>query len=405
MGFVSKSDALASIKMRVQSNHGANYTIFEAYVGTDPFTSKPTRKYARTEAKLKEKLKEFYDALSTGGEAGATLTRYQIMDAKEAIDLLKQHGSQMRLVDCVTAALGVSAAAPVSPSISVCEAFDRYTEATKAKSESYRKDIRLHIGKWVLHIGKDTPLSNVTAVAVKKYLMDTIYKHDNVGSWVTYNNNLGTIKTFISWCSSIEQKLLPADPLDGMKKLVIPYRQPDYMKAEDVRKLFIYLWEHRNIKMWETDLAYAILSFLCGMRQSEIDRVRLGEAAIKINLVEKFIRVGIPKGVSKGIRPRTFAIPEQALAWMLAFDFMGAVVRKNRYFRRHLTWAADDANIKMPKNAGRHTFITMFEAVHHNESALTAIVGNTDDVRAKSYNGVELRSEGEAYFKILPPTA
>jgi len=47
----------------------------------------------------------------------------------------------------------------------------------------------------------------------------------------------------------------------------------------------------------------------------------------------------------------------------------------------------------------------MFEAVHHNESALTAIVGNTDDVRAKSYNGVELRSEGEAYFKILPPTA
>jgi integrase len=177
------------------------------------------------------------------------------------------------------------------------------------------------------------------------------------------------------------------------------------MKAEDVEKLFNILWERRADTMWAADLAYAILSFFCGMRQSEIERIRLGESAVKISLDEKFIRVGLPKGVSKGIRPRTFTIPEQALAWMRAFDFASIVMRKNTRFRRHLTWAADDAKIKMPKNAGRHTFITMFEAVHHNESALTAIVGNTDDVRAKSYNGVELRSEGEAYFKILPPVA
>ena len=90
---------------------------------------------------------------------------------------------------------------------------------------------------------------------------------------------------------------------------------------------------------------------------------------------------------------------------MTAFDFMDGAATRNTKFRQHLVEAAEAAKVKLPKNAGRHTFITMFEAVHHDANALTAIVGNTDDVRSKSYNGVELRPEGEAYFAILPPVA
>ena len=57
MSFLSKKDALASIKKRVQVFHGANYTIYEAYLGTNPFTRKVVWKYARSEIKLKKKLR------------------------------------------------------------------------------------------------------------------------------------------------------------------------------------------------------------------------------------------------------------------------------------------------------------------------------------------------------------
>lgn len=416
MSFLSKKDVLASIKTRVQKNHGAYYTIFEAYFGTNPFTKKAVRKYAKSEKELRERIRVFYESLDRGGASEATLTPSEAYDAFQALLKLKKSNLKLTLEQCVNFVINAHAPnlrpddAPAvavhkqQNAMSIGEAHEKYTEAKSGKSEAYQRDIRFRVGKWVAAFGKDRPLADVTAAEVKKYLIDTYYKANEVESWVTYNNHLGSIKGFMSWCSDMEQGYLASNPVDGMKRIDIPYRQPEYVKAVDAQKLFAELWNRREVNSGGADLAYSILSFFCGMRQSEIDRVRLGDAAVKINLDERFIRVGLPKGVTKGIRPRTFTIPDQALAWMRAFDFMKHVTAYNPKFRRHITEAGERAGVTIPGNAGRHTFITMFEAVHHDQSALTAIVGNTEDVRAKSYNGVELKREGEAYFSILPPT-
>lgn len=401
MSFLPKNETLATVKARVQKG---GYVIYEAYLGTDPFTGKPVRKSATSEKKLRRKIAEFYKTLDQSGEAGAVLTRYQAMDAKQAIDMIAQSGRSMTLVECAKVALAEEPAEKETPSVTVGEAYADYAKAVQDKSEPYKKDVRLRVGAFVSAFGESRPVSDINAPEVKKYLVDGFYRQGDVGSWVTYNNHLGNIKSFMSWCASREQGFVAESPLDGMKKLVIPYRQPEYMKATHVEGLFRELWNRRETQIGRADLAYAILSFFCGMRQSEIDRVPLGEHAVRISVDERTIRVGIPKGVSKGIRPRAFVIPEQALAWMTAFDFMDGATTRNRQFRRHLVEAAEAAKVKLPKNAGRHTFITMFEAVHHDANALTAIVGNTDDVRSKSYNGVELAPEGRAYFAIMPLT-
>ena len=403
MSFLSKKDALASIKKRVQNLHGEEYIIFEAYLGTNPFTKKTVRKYARTEGKIKKAISDFYTSLDRAGAAGAMLSPYQAMDAHQALELLAQAKTDLSLVECAKIALAArSTDATNKTPVSAQDAFARYEESVADKSESYRKDVRLRVSAWVAAFGADRPISEVAAPDVKKYLMGRLYRQGDVGSWVTYNNHLGNIKSFLAWCASKEQGILSENPLDCMKKLSIPYRQPKYMKAADTKGLFDELWRRRDAATGRADLAYAVLSFFCGMRQSEIERASLGESAIKINLDEKFVRVGIPKGLSKGIRPRTFVIPEQALTWMRAFDFMDGATMRNAQFRRHLVDAARAAKVNLTKNAGRHTFITMFEAVHHDANALTAIVGNTDDVRSRSYNGVELKAEGEAYFAIMP---
>lgn len=405
MSFLSRQEALATLKMRVQKGKKGGYAIYEVYLGTDPFTGKPVRKSATSEKKLKQKIADFYKTLDQSGEAGASLTRFQAMDAKRAIDILAAEGKDMTLVECVRAVLGGECSAEEQDACAVTlgEAYAAYVKAMEDKSKPYKKDIRLRVGAWVSAFGKEQTVDRIAAPDVKKYLTDGFYRQGDVGSWVTYNNHLGNIKTFVAWCANIEQGYLRNDPLDGMKKIVIPYRQPEYMKASHVKGLMYELWNRRESKSGRADLAYAVLSFFCGMRQSEIDRVPLGEQAVRISMEERTIRVGIPKGVSKGIKPRAFTIPEQALAWMMAFDFMDGASTRNSQFRQHLVEAAEAAKVKLPKNAGRHTFITMFEAVHHDANALTAIVGNTDDVRSKSYNGVELRPEGEAYFAILPP--
>ena len=399
MSFLQKNKALATVKIRTQKG---GYVIYEAYLGTDPFTGKPVRKSATSKKGLEQKIADFYKALDQSGEAGAVLTRYQAMDAKQAIGMIEQSGRNMTLVECAKIALAEELTKKETPSITIGEAYAGYAKSIQDKSAAYQKDVRLRVGAWADAFGMERRLGDVSAPEVKKYLMDRLYRQGDVGSWVTYNNHLGNIKSFLSWCASREQGFLAESPLEGMKKIVIPYRQPEYMKATHVEGLFRELWNRRETQMGRADLAYSILSFFCGMRQSEIDRVRLGEHAVRINLDEGTIRVGIPKGVSKGIRPRAFVIPEQALAWMTAFDFMDGATTRNKQFRRHLVEAAEAAKVKLPKNAGRHTFITMFEAVHHDANALTAIVGNTDDVRSKSYNGVELAPEGRAYFAILP---
>jgi hypothetical protein len=66
---------------------------------------------------------------------------------------------------------------------------------------------------------------------------------------------------------------------------------------------------------------------------------------------------------------------------------------------------AKEAGVSLPENAGRHTFITMYAAAYHDQAKLTSIVGNTEGVRANSYDGVEVETNGVAYFAIMPGTA
>ena len=109
------------------------------------------------------------------------------------------------------------------------------------------------------------------------------------------------------------------------------------------------------------------------------------------------------KGHLRGIKPRAFTIPNQALAWMQSMpDFVAAARQSNKGFREHLIDIAEEAKVTLPKNVGRKTFCTMFEAAHHDSNALSAIVGNTEDIRDRHYNGVAKPQDGRDYFAILP---
>lgn len=397
----SKREVLSSIKEITSKRGGKYYTIFSAFLGRDPITKKVKRIARSDRNELREYITDFYARLEEGGDSAVLLSHAQAVDAKEAYDLLDRHAMRMTLADAVRAFIAQSAAAVKADCrITVGQAWAKYEESIASRSDAYRKCVRSRVGKWVAAFGTERKLTELSAAQLKTYLMDNVYRQADPGTAKTYNNVLGDIKTFVHWCCSKEQAFLAVDPLDGMKKMEIGYRQPEYVKAADAARLFRALEAHKEES--PADLADAILSFFCGMRTIEIERVREGDDAVKISLEDHFIRVVKVKGSLRGVRPRAFRIPEQAEAWMRSFDFLAAVHQPNPSFREHLLARAKEAGVKLPKNAGRHTFITMYEAVHHDERALSGIVGNTEGVRSRSYNGVELASEGKAYFAIAP---
>ena len=398
----SKREVLSSIKEHTISKNGKNYTTFDAFLGSDPLTKKKIRIARTSHADLKKYIDDFYKKLSAGGDAAVHLDYTQSLDARNAYDLIAQHKLGLSLVDCVHAILSgkMMEKSSLASTMTVGEAWSKFLESISARSDAYKRCMKSRVGAWITSFGASRTMGEITAAEVKEDLMKRVYKKDDPGTWKTYNNILGDIKTFVRWCCYPEQKFLASNPLDGMKKLEIGYRQPEYMKADAVEKLFRVIESHKTES--PEDLADAILSFFCGMRQIEIERVREGEESVKISLEDQFIRVIKCKGSSRGVRPRAFKIPDQAFAWMESFDFLTAVMKPNYSFREHLIKYAKEAGITLPKNAGRHTFITMYEAAHHDEKALSGIAGNTEGVRSRSYNGVEIEREGKAYFEIMP---
>ena len=397
MSYLAEKIVLQNVRTRdVKHGDDEKSTIFEAYLGTDPYSKKPKRISASSKSKLEKCVRAFYKKLSTGGDAAVLLTAYQSSDARNALDMLAKAGLNIPLSECVRRVL--ANAEDMAPCTTTLEqAYEPYLAAQEGKSEDHKKAVRCRVGKFVETFGAGRLLTDVTPKTVNANLEGRLYNARDKKTKTTFNNHLSYVKTFLQWCADPEQGFIKKNPIEGMKLKTKEYTDPEYMKAEDVEKLFRVLEKRGG-----ADLADAILSFFCGVRQCEIARVRDGESAVRISLDHQNIRIVKVKGALKGVKPRSFTIPPTALSWMKSFDFLSATQVSNNKFREHLNACAKEAGIKLPKNAGRHTFITMHAAAYHDQGLLTSIAGNSPDVRTEHYDGLTFEDEGKAYFDILP---
>ena len=403
MSYLAKQTVLNHIKARKIRHGDSHYTIFEAYLGTDPYTKKPVRKTAKTAEKLEKIVNEFYKRRNAGGDAAVLLTPFQSVDARSALDMLAKAGMDISLSECVRRIVERKDETLVCE-VTLAEAYEKYEQAQAGKSEGHQNAVKARVGKWLDVFGRDRLVSDVTAQEVSKDLEGRVYDPAKPKTKTTFNNHLGYIKTFMEWCAAPEQAYIKESPLSAMKLKTKEWRAPEYLTFKDTRRLFERL--EANAAESPSDLADAILSFFCGMRQEEIERVREGEEAVRISIEKRNIRIIKVKGHLRGIKPRSFTIPNQALAWMQSFDFMNAIMQPNRKFREHLVRHAKELKISLPINVGRHTFITMHAAAYHDQALLSSIAGNTEDVRSRNYDGLTDEEEGRAYFEtILPKVA
>ena len=395
MSYLQKSVVEASIKRRERKDKlGYQHTDYEAYFGTDPFTKLPVRITRRSLDELKKEIKDFYLRHASGGDAAVRLTAYQAIDAKTAIDALATAKVNLTLTEVVNAFLGASTRhSDDFRDKPIGEACDEWLATLKG---AHHHNAVASVGKWANEYGRDKLLSAVQASEVSQYL---IYHYQNKKE-KTYNSHLLYLKTFFNWCCKEERKYLKENPIKLLIPKAEPWEEPEYMKPEDVEKLFRMLEAHKQER--PDMLAYAIVNFFCGSRAIEIERMAELDDAAKINLEDDTVRIAKGKGFQLGRRPRSFCIEPQAKAWMMSFDFLSGLKAITNETRKDMYRLAREQGIPIFQNCGRHTFITYHVSAYGDPAKTQAIVGTSAKMRAENYCGLASRRNGEAYFKIMP---
>ena len=398
MSYRPKKAVLDGITVRRRTRNGVVQTVYDAYLGYDPFDRKQKRLQASSLDELKEKIHQFYVTHQSGGDAAVRLKPTEAIDARQALDLLAQAKAGVSLTEAVKRFLrgdGMAVAPQCTKTLG--EAYDAYYASFGKEQTLHKKAVFYRVGAWVEDFGRDRMLSDATSKDIDAWLKKKCAK-----SAKTFNNHLTYIKTFFNWCMKRPRTWIADNPADGMDKQRIAYKEPEYMAPGDVERVFREL-ERRKADRPDL-LAYGILSFFCGVRREEILRMATMPDAATVNIEDETVIIRKPKGWTKGITPRSFPIQGNALAWMKSFPFEDSVRRIGDHCADDVKEIAGKLKIAMPKNAGRHTFITMHVAAFGNPTNTDAIVGTSARMRVSNYCGLVSKKSGEEYFAIMPAT-
>ena len=414
MAYLPKCIVKDNIKERTRKGRdGKSHTDFEAYLGVDPFSHRPVRITRADMDDLMAALKDFYQRHQVGGDAAVRLTALQAIDAKYAYDCLANAGMKgVSLGEAVNAYIGGLAVAKANCERTVQEVYVEYIEKKyggfprkKFNGSCYCRDPEdvnadrdnaiAKVGKWAETFGA-RKLATVTAKDVADYLEENYGKRKPK----TYNSHLLYLKVFFNWCCKDEREYLVKSPIRSLADKPEPWEEPEYMKPEDVEKLFRLLEAHKADR--PEYLAYAIVNFFCGCRAIEVRRMASDPDAAKIDIENATVRLAKGKGFQQGKKPRAFTIHPTALAWMKSFGFADALKKVTEDTQKEIYELARANGVPMFQNCGRHTFITYHVAAYGDPAKTTAMVGTSDKMRAENYCGLATKKDGEAYFAVMP---
>jgi len=317
------------------------------------------------------------------------LSRRELYDAREALDILSAQGIPLALSEVVRrfalTATDVVIAKPLG------EAYEEYFDSIPMVQTAHRRAINDRVRRWVSSFGTQRPCMEVNSPELATYLAPI-----KARSPKSHNNALGYIKSFLAWCASSERKYLTTNPVSDMKPAQVAYKEPEYIRPDDLEKILRALEARPDAARL---LGSVVLSFFCGIRQAEIER--LADSPSDIMLDEDIVRISMPKGWTKGIVPRVVQIPPNARAWLTAYD-VRHTLELTKGIHATTRNICKKVGVPFPANAGRHSFITFHVAAYGDASKTESMCGTSSRMRTSHYQGLASKKEAEKYFAIMP---
>ena len=421
----SKAEVVRHIRKTVKRSCGKAYTYFVAHVGSDPISGRRIDIVRPSRQKLIDAINIYYDTMRAGVMPG------DMKDAMSATDLAELRAAREKLggmsiveaadaiakarelladadlgstsvVDAVSAF--VSAKSGVNK-ITLSDAFDAYLATFNADQETYRAVIKQRVWRALLELGAGRLVSDVTP----KEAMDYLERNFGSAAEKTFNNNLGDLRTFFAWCAKPVRAYCKENPLATAEKRKEAKKRPEFMSADETQKWFDILLASACDEKSKMYLWWNALGFFAGARTAEIHRLVWKD----VDLEAGTVLFAEPKGFAHGIPPRFVKLNDAALAWMRAAPltrgapddpvFVG--VDETRSVSNYLAVLARKNGIAIPRNAARHTFITMHVAAYHDAALTESIVGTSATMRRSHYQGLVREDEAKRYFEKVRPRA
>lgn len=389
-----KKEVLASIVPRSCPRFVAgkikHYVSFEAYVGMSE-DGKKMRLSASSEEELKKKIEKYYASSRTASVGIFELKPGEVYDAKTALAMLRERDCPLSLTEIARRHLEQSTGA-VTPRTLV-EAFDEYLDGIPEIQHHQRTAVVNRVKRMCNGIGADRKCHEIQPKEITEYFDEL-----ETDSAKTYNNHASYCKTFFEWCSKKARRYVSENPMSDFSLKKVIHERPEYMSQEDVAKLFYALQDYGRKDL----IAIATLSFFCGVRTDEIER--LAETPKDIRVGEGSIIIAKPKGFTQGRGQRVINVPANAVKWLEVGDVNGMMdgYAAIRTAQRAIFDIGEKAKVKMCVNAGRHSFITHHVAAFGDPSKTAAQCGTSLKMVRDHYNGLETKANGEAYFGIVP---
>lgn len=250
--------------------------------------------------------------------------------------------------------------------------------------ETYRHVLRSLARSLPLRLAHD-----LTAVEVKAWLRSTGW------SASTQNKALGHVRGLFKW--AVSNKHAGSDPCDGMEPLTVQAEEIEDLTLQECEALLMTALQVPRF------MPFVALGLFRGMRRSEMQRLRFEELDL-----DEGTAIAAAKKVKTRQR-RVVEITPQMMAWIQAAGWKPEMMQSGPVAPANLKslwprfWKLAGLG-KWPHNGLRHTFASMHYAMHQDESALQAILGQRSaDVLHTNYRALQTRREAEAFWALRPP--
>lgn len=393
MKFKTLNQALASITTTTDAAHGTRYI---CELGS--FNGQ-RRRIVRGRLDLCESaVREFYATIGQSGDAKLALSPQQVSDAACAYSLLRQHGITDPIYVIVNRYLEAKAKNESVP-YDLVDAYDGYLAHYSREQAVQRHFVEQRVGKfcdWIMaNTRTGAKCHQVCSLDVTHYLGSL-----NKPAPRTYNGTLDYISSFFEWCRKPCRRYVVSNPCEGIDRKPVPAGEPEIATVRAVAAIFDQLDNDMAGADVLACVKRAALSFFCGMRTAEI--ARIGPEDV---LQDGTVIVRRPKGFTKGVHPRVFKAPEAARLWLdcVPCDVLPA---GDALYRRMVSCALDNNRIhaaEVPRNAGRHTFITYDLAKRGLPESTAGMCGTSVAVIKNHYQSVSVSvTDADEYFSIKP---
>lgn len=368
------------------------YTTFEAYIGISE-DGRKIRLGASTVDALKKKIELYYSSARTASVGIFELRPNEVYDAKVALRMLRDRKSDLTLTELARRHLEGADGAVVQKTLG--EAFAEYFDGIPEIQNHQRNAVNNRVLRMCKALGMQRLCHDVTAKEMAEY-----FSSIDTDSAKTFNNHSSYCKTFFEWCMKKARRYVIENPMADFDRKKEIHGRPEYMSVEDVENLFKALQASGRRDL----LAIATMSYFCGIRADEIER--LAQTPQDVRISEGSIIIAKPKGYTQGRGQRVVHMEENAKAWLALGDVAGMMegYKGIMYANRAIDNIADKAKVNLCKNAGRHSFITYHVAAFGDPSKTAANCGTSLKMLRDNYNGLETKANGARYFGITPNT-